>query len=66
MPDFLTEMGFDMVAKWASDFFLPMLPPVMREPGYSLADDINPSETLAALIAGVTAKAGAGKGKGKG
>ncbi len=58
VPDFLTEMGFEMIAKWASDFFLPMLPPIMREPGYSLADDINPAETLAALIAGITAKAG--------
>ncbi len=58
VPDFLTEMGFEMIAKWASDFFLPTLPPIMREPGYSLADDINPAETLAALIAGITAKAG--------
>ncbi|MCA9695688.1 MAG: hypothetical protein KC636_39290, partial [Myxococcales bacterium] len=50
LPDFLSGKAVVSIEKKIAAVFAPLLPPIMRERGYSLADDIMPAETLAELI----------------
>jgi len=65
LANLFTGIVADRVETEVNEHLRPLLPPVMRVPGYTLAKDPDSAASLAAVVANFGMRKGKGKGKGK-